>query len=50
MYANLNDTDTRAVCIGMGSSTSSIATIAPSSTTVTATSVAPTQTGYIYGC
>lgn len=50
LYANLNDTDTRAVCIRVGSSTSTTATTTPSSTTATATSVAPTQTGYIYGC
>jgi hypothetical protein len=34
----------------VGSSTSTTATTTPSSTIATATSVAPTQTGYIYGC
>ncbi|PYH34135.1 uncharacterized protein BO87DRAFT_435923 [Aspergillus neoniger CBS 115656] len=51
LYANITGNDLRAVCVGVGSS-SSITTTATTATTTTKTaeSAAPTQTGVITGC
>ncbi|PCG89476.1 hypothetical protein PENOC_106380 [Penicillium occitanis (nom. inval.)] len=49
LYANLNRSDSRAVCIGVSSTILSTTTAATASATTT-TSAGPTQTGVVAGC
>ncbi|RAH57731.1 LysM domain protein [Aspergillus piperis CBS 112811] len=52
LYANITGNDLRAVCVGVGSSSSitTTATTATTTSTKTTESAAPTQTGVITGC
>ncbi|KAL5330732.1 hypothetical protein ACEPPN_000252 [Leptodophora sp. 'Broadleaf-Isolate-01'] len=50
LYANLNATDSRAVCIGINSTAPASTSSSTISSTSTVTPPAPTQTGIIAGC
>ncbi|KAK5011401.1 hypothetical protein LTR28_003417 [Elasticomyces elasticus] len=50
LYANLNSSDTRAVCVGVNGTTTSATATSVVSTTATTQSQGPTQSGEVPGC
>lgn len=50
LYANLDSSDHRAVCIGVSSAISTTTTTTTTASATTTTSAGPTQTGVVSGC